>query len=108
MEGTVKLIFPIFKSVKDVQSKTLQNNQLKIKENQNQCGKTVELSLEIRIVKTATNPYDVATYRPKSLERLKTFRNVSFLIELTSLLKTVKKLPFRIVSGSRRKFNSNG
>ena len=68
----------------------------------------VELSLEIDIVKTATHPYDVATYRPKSLEGLKTFRNVSFLIELTSLLKTVKKFPFRIVSGSRRKFNSNG
>ena len=51
----------MFKSEKNVESKTLQNNQLKIKENQNQCEKTVELSLEIDIVKTATHPYDVAT-----------------------------------------------
>ena len=56
-----KTSFLIFKSEKNVESKTLQNNQLKIKENQNQCEKTVELSLEIDIVKTATHPYDVAT-----------------------------------------------
>ena len=34
-----KTSFPIFKSVKDVESKTLQNNQLKCNKNQNEYEK---------------------------------------------------------------------
>ena len=60
-----KTSFSIFKSVKDVESKTLQNNELETNENQYQCEKIVELSLEIDIEKTAIHPYDLATYRAK-------------------------------------------
>ena len=97
--------FSIFKSVKDVESKTLQNNQLKSNENQNQCEKTVELSLEIDIQKTAAQPYDVATYRTKSLEGLKNFQKQKF-IDRVYVPRKNYQFPFRIVSGSKRKFNS--
>ena len=100
-----KTSFLIFKSVKDVESKTLQNNQLKSNKNQNECEKTVELSSETDTQKTATHPYDVATYRAKSLEGLKNFQKRK-LIDRVYVPPTNYQFPFRIVKGSRRKFNS--
>ena len=93
-----KSSFPIFKSAKDVES----NN-----ENQNHCEKTVELSSEINIQKTATHPYDVVKYRAKSLEGLKIFRNVSLLIEFTSLLKTINSESEMLV-GQEESLTQNG
>ena len=69
-----KTSFSIFKSVKDVESKTLQNSQLESNENQNQCEKLVEHSSKVDSQKTAIHLYDVATYRAKSLEGLKNKR----------------------------------
>ena len=100
-----KTSFSIFKSVKVVESKTLQNNQLESNENQNQCEKIVELSSEIYIQKTATHPYDVATYRAKSLEGLKNFQKRKLINRVYVPLKNYQ-FPFRIVSWSKRKFKS--
>ena len=97
--------FYIFTSVKDNESKTLQNNQLESNENQNQCEKIVELSSEIDIQKTAIHPYDVAKDRTKSLEGLKNFQKHK-LINRVYVPPKNYQFPFRIVSGSRRKFNS--
>ena len=74
MERKLKVLFPLLNLQKDVERKTPQKNQLKSNENQNHCEKTVELSSEIDIQKTVTHPYDVATYRAKSLEGLKNFQ----------------------------------
>ena len=65
-----KTSFSIFKSVKDVESKT----QLESNDNQNQCEKLVEHSSKVDSQKTAIHLYDVATYRTKSLEGLKNKR----------------------------------
>ena len=100
-----KTSFPIFKSAKDVESKTLQNNQLKSNENQNHWEKTVELSSESDIQKTATHPYDNATYRAKSLEGLKNFQKRK-LIDRVYVPPKNYQFSVRIISGSRRKFNS--
>lgn len=66
--------FPIFKSVNDIEDKTLQNNQLESNENQNQCEKTVELSSQSDIPKTATHLCDIANNRATSPEGLKIFQ----------------------------------
>ena len=88
-----------------MESKTLQNNQLKSNENHNQRKKTVELLSEIDIQKTVTHPGDVATYRAKSLEGLKNFQKRK-LIDRVQVPPKNYQFPIRIVSGSRRKFNS--
>ena len=74
-----KTPFPIFKSVNDVEGKCLQNHQLESNENKNQCEKTIELSWEIDIHKTATYPYDVATEQ----------NHVSLSTKFMSLQKTI-------------------
>ena len=78
---------------------------MKSNENQNHCEKTVELSSEIDIQKTATHPYDVATYRAKSLEGLKNFQKRK-LTDRVYIPPKNYQYPIRIVSGSRGKFNS--
>ena len=91
-----KTPFPIFKSVNDVEGKCLQNHHLESNENKNQCEKTIELSWEIDIHKTATYPYDVATYRAKSRK----------LIDKVYVPPKNYQFQFRIVRGSRTKINS--
>ena len=95
-----KTPFPNFEN-----KKSLPIDQIESNENQNQCEKIVELSSEIDIQKTAIHPYDVATNRTKSLEGLKNFQKRK-LIDRVYVPPKNCQFPFRIVSGSRRKFNS--
>ena len=60
---------------------------------------------EIDIQKTATYPYNVTTYRAKSLEGLKNFHKHKLIDRVYDPPKNLQ-FPFRIVSGSRRKFTS--
>ena len=102
-----KTSFPIFKSVKDVESKTLQNNKLESNKNQNEREKTVELSSEIDTQKTSTHPHDVATYRAKSLERLKNFQKRKIIDRVYVLPKNYNShLEFLV--GKEKSLTQNG